>query len=93
MARVKYQPNQPPFPVVFVAEPPARPNKTQVGVIHVASLAAVPQAGDRVWLPRPPEQHADPFTVMPRVIRRQIRYKPSEPNEPAVIEYVEVFLT
>jgi hypothetical protein len=91
MAGVNYKPNQGPFPVVFVAEPPYRASKTQVGLLHVASLAEVPRLGDRVWLPRP-GKNGTPELVHPQVLRRQVHYKPAEPNEPAVIDFVEVIL-
>ena len=83
----KFKPNQEPFPVVFVLGRPDGMSKTQVGLLHVARLAEVPAVGDQVVLPR-----KDKDSIWRTVNSRAIRYKPSEANEPAVIDYVEIFI-
>jgi len=83
-----FKPNQKPFPVVFVKTMSVSPTsgKTQMGLLHVNSLAELPNAEDRVFLPRKDSRRPDELFVL----RRQIHYKPAEANEPAVIDFVEV---
>jgi hypothetical protein len=83
----KFKPNQTPFPVVFLLGRPDGRAKTQVGLLHVARLAEIPVVGDQITLPRKDQERH-----WRSVLNRSIHYKAAEANEPAVIDFVEVFL-
>ena len=77
-----YKSKQQPFPVVFVRW--RGNNKSQVGLMHVERLGDVPVDGDTLL-------YLDKKQLC--VGQRMIRYQPAESNEPAIIDFVEVFVT
>jgi len=86
---MSYEPNQEPFPVVFITDIWHK-NKTQVGLLHVASLGDVPVVGDDVVLMNPESEEGRPFHG--RVSLRILHYYPAVANERTKINFVEVFV-